>query len=1069
MSTAAPPTSVPRTPSSARRHQSYTERDRFQPTAAAAASAAAPAPDSPRRSSSQSQVQTHSRNASGGASNLANVARRDFEQSNVAQVARPASARRSGSRDGPAGNMLPSRSDSTRNNTSPRHGHSRYNSTEVPAATAAAAAAAAANGSTNNEAVSRQSTTTATSSSAPRRRTTIEATTGLWDLGKTIGAGSMGKVKLAKNRETGEQVAVKIVPRQSTDEHRNAQERERADHSKEVRTAREAAIVTLVDHPYICGMRDVLRTNYHWYMLFEYVNGGQMLDYIISHGRLKEKQARKFGRQIASALDYCHRNSIVHRDLKIENILISKTGDIKIIDFGLSNTFAPKSVLKTFCGSLYFAAPELLQAKAYTGPEVDVWSFGIVLYVLVCGKVPFDDQSMPQLHAKIKKGIVEYPPWLTAECRGLISRMLVTDPVQRASLTEIMNHPWITKGFNGAPDNYLPHRKPLQLPLDPQILQKMDGFDFGSADVIEAQLTKVLQSDEYQQAVFKYERRSALPTPEIERKRGVFDFYKRRNSTASRDTLTGPSSEAVAMGVDPLNAFSPLISIYFLAKEKIEREARESNPGALSIPHAGGEKPLQLPDLQAPAAAYTNQATYEMAGEKPTGGRNRPRARTHGEDEILDNVQNLSINNHRTVPPSPAIVLPPQDQTPAKKESVGAGLLRRFSTRRHRDSDRPSPAPSSPQPDAFTTPRKSFSMRRPSHRDSTTGELKPDEGRTPEFLTPPPATEPRSRTLALGRSTSVATAEQRRRINRRGVSEGSTGRPPMTPQATKSGQSGEQGGIGDAASDVEPAITRSAQPATRTKSVGHARRQSIQARRARRANVGTADVPEETDADMQDDVDAANIGGGSGSPTGMKPVFLKGLFSVSTTSSKSLTIIRADIIRVLKQLGVEYREIKGGFSCRHSPSIDLHKGNDEAERQGSHSASASHRRKISFGNFRGSTNERDESRMPATPTQGFRSRRTPDHSFTNSESSDEDSEGAAGPARKATSSGQNRAPGETSTHVQSDLGEGMALKFEIFVVKVPLLSLHGIQFKKVDGGTWQYKNMAQTILNDLRL
>ena len=250
---------------------------------------------------------------------------------------------------------------------------------------------------------------------APKRRTTITAPrTGTWALGKTIGAGSMGKVKLAKHQDSGEHAAVKIVPRLSQDQHQSAADRERADHTKEVRTAREAAIVSLLNHPYICGMRDVVRTNYHWYMLCEFVNGGQMLDYIISHGRLKEKQARKFARQIASALDYCHRNSIVHRDLKIENILISKTGDIKIIDFGLSNLFSPRSQLKTFCGSLYFAAPELLQAKAYTGPEVDVWSFGIVLYVLVCGKVPFDDQSMPQLHAKIKKGHVDYPPWLSA-------------------------------------------------------------------------------------------------------------------------------------------------------------------------------------------------------------------------------------------------------------------------------------------------------------------------------------------------------------------------------------------------------------------------------------------------------------------------------------------------------------------------------------------------------------------------------------------------------------------------------------------------------------------------------
>ncbi|KAJ9627655.1 Serine/threonine-protein kinase [Taxawa tesnikishii (nom. ined.)] len=574
---------------------------------------------------------------------LANVARRDFEQTNVAHP--PSSSRRSESRDRPPANSTPSRTDSTRNPASgSRHGHTRYDSN------ASAPSAAMANGSQPSEASARHSSST---QQQPRRRTTIDAITGHWELGKTIGAGSMGKVKLARNKETGEQVAVKIVPRQSTDEHRNAQERERADHSKEIRTAREAAIVTLVDHPYICGMRDVVRTTYHWYMLFEYVNGGQMLDYIISHGRLKEKQARKFGRQIASALDYCHKNSIVHRDLKIENILISKTGDIKIIDFGLSNTFSPKSNLKTFCGSLYFAAPELLQAKPYTGPEVDVWSFGIVLYVLVCGKVPFDDQSMPQLHAKIKRGVVDYPPWLTDDCKKLIGRMLVTDPSQRASLSEILTHPWLIKGFGGPPENYLPHRTPLQLPLDPKVVEKMEGFDFGSASDIEAQLTRTIESEDYQRAVRNHERRTNLPTPEIERKRG-FDFsgfYKRRNSTTSRDTLTNVSSETVQLGSDPINAYSPLISVYYLAKEKIEREQKESNPGALTLPTSPGEQALKLPELQAPEAAYTNMATPEMAGEKPTGGRSRPRARTHGEDEVTDEVQKLNLKSPAKPPP----------------------------------------------------------------------------------------------------------------------------------------------------------------------------------------------------------------------------------------------------------------------------------------------------------------------------------------------------------------------------------------------------------------------------------
>lgn len=185
------------------------------------------------------------------------------------------------------------------------------------------------------------------------------------------------------------------------------------DEHREIRTIREASIMLLLHHPFIASLKEMLILDPYYYLFMEYVNGGQLLDYIISHGKLKEKQARRFGRQILSALDYCHRNSIVHRDLKIENILISQAGNIKIIDFGLSNLFSPRSSLSTFCGSLYFAAPELLNAKAYTGPEVDVWSFGVVLYVLVCGKVPFDDQNMPALHEKIKRGVVDYPSHLS--------------------------------------------------------------------------------------------------------------------------------------------------------------------------------------------------------------------------------------------------------------------------------------------------------------------------------------------------------------------------------------------------------------------------------------------------------------------------------------------------------------------------------------------------------------------------------------------------------------------------------------------------------------------------------
>lgn len=899
-------------------------------------------------------------------------------------------------------------------------------------------------------------------------------------LGKTIGAGSMGKVKLAKRAEGGEEVAVKIVPRGSTHEEAQNQsraDRERAERSKEVRTAREAAIVTLLDHPYICGMRDVVRTSHHWYMLFEYVNGGQMLDYIISHGKLKEKQARKFSRQIASALDYCHRNSIVHRDLKIENILISKTGDIKIIDFGLSNLFAPKGHLRTFCGSLYFAAPELLQAKAYLGPEVDVWSFGIVLYVLVCGKVPFDDQSMQALHAKIKKGVVDYPNWLSAECKNLISRMLVTDPKHRATLHEIMNHPWMLKGFGFPPENHLPHRDPLEMPLDNDVINAMTGFDFGTPDKIRAQLADVVESDEYQRAVRVAIREREMAAPkDVEKKRGFgFDFYKRRSSANSRDTLTMPSVEGLQLGNDPLNAYHPLISVYYLVKEKQQRDRLAANPGATSMPRSPNEAPLAMsvPEIAPPKAAYTNSGTYEMPGEKPTGGRSRPRARTHGEDEVVDSMKNLKVSAKSDVPVTPSIIEPPHEKV--KKESTASNLLRRFSTRRTRKevpdktSDKyypPAVAVRVPS-EAQSSLRKSFSIRRARDKDRDSpqplrsGSSQPDHR---NLLSPPrSAGETRSSSF-IGRSTSVNSAEYRRRHESpvdaasRLKNKEMQGRSESEQSIDSAAKSSDKRGSGE--KDL-----RSPSTATRAKSLGHARRESIQARRARREEARERDVPEETDQELaeseglsRDHLESAE---------NVKPGYLKGLFSVSTTSTKPVKEIRADIIRVLKNLNLEYTEIKGGFHCRYSPSIDLRKVVDVPKdgSQNLHSPTPSHRRKISFGglNFGGDRERNDDAMVERAPTRSSRRREVPppDRSYTNSDASD---------VSLPHDSSSRRAVGETSTHVQSDLGGSMILEFEIFVVKVlPLLSLHGIQFKRLAGGTWQYKNMAEQILKELRL
>lgn len=285
--------------------------------------------------------------------------------------------------------------------------------------------------------------------------------------------------------------------------------------------------------------------------------------------------------------------------------------------------------LSTFCGSLYFAAPELLNAKVYTGPEVDVWSFGVVLYVLVCGKVPFDDQSMPQLHAKIKKGLVEYPVWLSAECKHLLTRMLVTNPAARATLAEVLCHPWMCRNFPGPPDSHLVHREPLRADeLDRQVVKNMKGFEFGTEEEIERRLVEILESDAYFRAVDHWERKRIQGTngrnghsgpwgsslsnssialsydnngysggtasPKKSKRFSGFDYYRRKlfspsssppasplnsppasQSHLSHTSLTDPHSREPP---DPTYGFHPLISIYFLAREKMERE-RVYGPG----------------------------------------------------------------------------------------------------------------------------------------------------------------------------------------------------------------------------------------------------------------------------------------------------------------------------------------------------------------------------------------------------------------------------------------------------------------------------------------------------------
>lgn len=181
-------------------------------------------------------------------------------------------------------------------------------------------------------------------------------------------------------------------------------------------------------------------------MVLEYA-GGELFDYIVKHGKMPEDTARRFFQQIVCAVEYCHRHKIVHRDLKPENLLLDGDLNVKIADFGLSNIMTDGNFLKTSCGSPNYAAPEVISGKLYAGPEVDVWSCGVILYVLLCGRLPFDDEFIPALFKKISSGSYHVPSYLSSGARNIIHKMLKVNPVQRITVQEIRQDPWFNEGL----------------------------------------------------------------------------------------------------------------------------------------------------------------------------------------------------------------------------------------------------------------------------------------------------------------------------------------------------------------------------------------------------------------------------------------------------------------------------------------------------------------------------------------------------------------------------------------------------------------------------------------------
>ncbi|XP_064539684.1 5'-AMP-activated protein kinase catalytic subunit alpha-2 [Drosophila montana] len=253
-------------------------------------------------------------------------------------------------------------------------------------------------------------------------------------LGATLGTGTFGKVKIGEHQITRLKVAVKILNRQKI---------KSLDVVSKIK--REIQNLKLFRHPHIIKLYQVISTPSDIFMIMEYVSGGELFDYIVKHGKLQEHQARRFFQQIISGVDYCHRHMIVHRDLKPENLLLDHNMHVKIADFGLSNMMLDGEFLRTSCGSPNYAAPEVISGKLYAGPEVDIWSCGVILYALLCGTLPFDDEHVPSLFRKIKSGIFPIPEYLNKQVVNLVCQMLQVDPLKRATIEEIKKHEWFQK------------------------------------------------------------------------------------------------------------------------------------------------------------------------------------------------------------------------------------------------------------------------------------------------------------------------------------------------------------------------------------------------------------------------------------------------------------------------------------------------------------------------------------------------------------------------------------------------------------------------------------------------
>ncbi|KAG5353804.1 hypothetical protein C0989_001921 [Termitomyces sp. Mn162] len=278
-----------------------------------------------------------------------------------------------------------------------------------------------------------------------------------------------GRVKIARHSENGQYAAIKIISKLTLNSRVSINRMADATDHTQLAIEREIVVMKLLDHPNVMRLYDVWETSTELYLILEYIQGGELFDHLCNKGKLPVSEALNYFQQIISAMDYCHRFNIAHRDLKPENILLDQDFNIKIADFGMAAWQATDDgLLRTSCGSPHYAAPEIVSGIMYNGSAADIWSCGVILYALLAGKLPFDDEDMGPLLEKVKAGTFEFPEDMDALAQDLIGRMLTIDVAERITMPDIMTHPFFMLHSPKIPINVAPRLDSAAQPIDIQ-------------------------------------------------------------------------------------------------------------------------------------------------------------------------------------------------------------------------------------------------------------------------------------------------------------------------------------------------------------------------------------------------------------------------------------------------------------------------------------------------------------------------------------------------------------------------------------------------------------------------